>query len=169
MVGFGYDIHRLAEGESLILGGVEIPSAFGTVAHSDGDVLLHALCDALLGAAGLGDIGEHFPDTEAQYRGISSIELLRRVMDLLHQEHYRLVNVDCTLVLEKPKILPYKPAMRERIAEVCGLPLRRVSLKATTSEKLGFVGAGEGIEAYAACQIEENFGVEKKSSAGHSL
>lgn len=169
MVGFGYDIHRLAEGESLILGGVEIPSAFGTVAHSDGDVLLHALCDALLGAAGLGDIGEHFPDTDAQYRGISSIELLRRVMDLLHKENYRLVNVDCTLVLEKPKILPYKPAMRERIAEVCALPLKRVSLKATTSEKLGFVGSGEGIEAYAACQIEENISIENKSSAGHSL
>jgi 2-C-methyl-D-erythritol 2,4-cyclodiphosphate synthase len=169
MVGFGYDIHRLAEGESLILGGVEIPSAFGTVAHSDGDVLLHALCDALLGAAGLGDIGEHFPDTDAQYRGISSIELLRHVMDLLHKENYRLVNVDCTLVLEKPKILPHKPAMRERIAEVCALPLKRVSLKATTSEKLGFVGAGEGIEAYAACQIEENISIENKSSAGYSL
>jgi 2-C-methyl-D-erythritol 2,4-cyclodiphosphate synthase len=154
MVGFGYDIHRLAEGESMILGGVEIPSSFGTVAHSDGDVLLHALCDALLGAAGLGDIGEHFPDTDQQFRGISSLELLRRVMDLLAKERYRLINVDCTLVLEKPKILPFKPAMRERIAEVCGLQLQRVSLKATTSEKLGFVGAGEGIEAYAVCQIE---------------
>lgn len=154
MVGFGYDIHRLAEGESLILGGVEIPSTFGTVAHSDGDVLLHALCDALLGAAGLGDIGEHFPDTSSEYKGISSIELLRRVMDLLRNEHYMLINVDCTLVLEKPKILPYKPAMRERIAEACDLPLQRVSLKATTSEKLGFVGHGEGIEAYAICQIE---------------
>jgi 2-C-methyl-D-erythritol 2,4-cyclodiphosphate synthase len=108
-----------------------------------------------LGAAGLGDIGEHFPDTDAQYRGISSIELLRQVMALLRKEQYRLINVDCTLVLERPKILPYKPAMREKIAEVCGLPIKRVSLKATTSEKLGFVGAGEGIEAYAACQIEE--------------
>lgn len=154
MVGFGYDIHRLQEGESLILGGIEIPSSFGTVAHSDGDVLLHALCDALLGAAGLGDIGEHFPDTDAAFRGISSIDLLQRVMALLAKEGYRLINVDCTLVLEKPKILPYKPAMRERIAEACSLPVQRVSLKATTSEKLGFVGAGEGIEAYAICQIE---------------
>ncbi len=154
MVGFGYDIHRLAEGESLILGGVEIVSSFGTVAHSDGDVLLHALCDALLGAAGLGDIGEHFPDTDAAYKGISSIELLRRVIALVKKEGYQLINIDCTLVLEKPKILPYKPQMRERIAEACSLPLQRVSLKATTSEKLGFVGQGEGIEAYAVCQIE---------------
>lgn len=160
MVGFGYDIHRLAEGESLILGGVEIVSAFGTVAHSDGDVLLHALCDAVLGAAGLGDIGEHFPDTDPQYRGISSVELLRRVMALVRNEGYRLVNVDCTIVLERPKILPYKPAMRENIAEACGLAVKRVSLKATTSEKLGFVGSGEGIEAYAACQIEEIAGFE---------
>ncbi|TAE27498.1 MAG: 2-C-methyl-D-erythritol 2,4-cyclodiphosphate synthase [Candidatus Kapaibacterium sp.] len=154
MVGFGYDIHRLAEGESLILGGVEIDSSFGTVAHSDGDVLLHALCDALLGAAGLGDIGEHFPDTDAAYKGISSLELLRRVIALLEKEQYQLINVDCTLVLEKPKILPYKAQMRERIAEACSLPFQRVSLKATTSEKLGFVGQGEGIEAYAVCQIE---------------
>ena len=155
MVGFGYDIHRLAAGESLVLGGVEIPSDFGTVAHSDGDVLLHALADALLGAAGLGDIGEHFPDTDAAYRGISSLELLRRVLELVRVDGYELVNVDCTLVLEKPKILPYKAAMRARIAETCGLEPRRVSLKATTSEKLGFVGAGEGIEAYAVCQLRE--------------
>lgn len=155
MIGFGYDIHRLAAGESLILGGVEIPSDFGTVAHSDGDVLLHALADALLGAAGLGDIGEHFPDTDETYRGISSLELLRRVLDLVRAEGYELINIDCTLVLEKPKILPYKAAMRERIAGACGLELKRVSLKATTSEKLGFVGAGEGIEAYAACQLRE--------------
>lgn len=154
MVGFGYDIHRLAEGENLIIGGVEIPSAFGTVAHSDGDVLLHALCDALLGAAGLGDIGEHFPDTDAQYKGISSIELLRRVIVLVQTEQYKLINIDCTLVLEKPKILPYKAAMRENIARECGLPIQRVCLKATTSEKVGFVGRGEGVQAYAVCQIE---------------
>jgi 2-C-methyl-D-erythritol 2,4-cyclodiphosphate synthase len=154
MVGFGYDVHRLADGESLILGGVEIPSTFGTVAHSDGDVLLHAVCDALLGAVGLGDIGEHFPDTDAAYKSISSLDLLRRVMALLHERTYVLINIDATLVLERPKILPYKPAMRENIARVCGLPLERVSIKATTSEKLGFVGSGEGVQAYSVCQVE---------------
>ncbi|MCS6808392.1 MAG: 2-C-methyl-D-erythritol 2,4-cyclodiphosphate synthase [Bacteroidota bacterium] len=153
MIGFGYDIHRLAEGETLILGGIEIPSSFGTVAHSDGDVLIHALCDALLGAAGLGDIGEHFPDTDPRYRGISSIKLLRQVVGLLQGEGYTIVNIDCTLVLERPKILPYKAAMRSCIAEACGIALQRVSIKATTSEKLGFVGAGEGVEAYAICQL----------------
>jgi 2-C-methyl-D-erythritol 2,4-cyclodiphosphate synthase len=154
MVGFGYDVHRLAEGESLILGGVQIPSAFGTVAHSDGDVLLHALCDALLGALALGDIGEHFPDTDAAYKGASSMDLLRHVMVLLDERGYKIVNIDCTLVLERPKILPYKPAMRENIAQACRLPLERVSLKATTSEKLGFVGAGQGVQAYSVCQVE---------------
>jgi 2-C-methyl-D-erythritol 2,4-cyclodiphosphate synthase len=156
MVGFGYDVHRLAEGESLILGGVEIPSTFGTVAHSDGDVLLHALCDALLGAVGMGDIGEHFPDTDATYKGISSLELLRRVVALLVAQNWRIINIDVTLVLEHPKILPYKPAMRENIARACDLPLERVSIKATTSEKLGFVGSGEGVQAYSVCQVESS-------------
>jgi 2-C-methyl-D-erythritol 2,4-cyclodiphosphate synthase len=155
MVGFGYDVHRLAEGESLILGGVTIPSAIGTVAHSDGDVLLHAVCDALLGAVGLGDIGEHFPDTDVAYKGISSLELLRRVVLLLEQKGYMLINLDATLVLEKPKILPFKQAMRENIAAVCKLSLERVSIKATTSEKLGFVGAGQGVQAYCVCQVEQ--------------
>jgi 2-C-methyl-D-erythritol 2,4-cyclodiphosphate synthase len=154
MVGFGYDVHRLAEGESLILGGVEIPSTFGTVAHSDGDVLVHALCDALLGALALGDIGEHFPDTDASYKGVSSMDLLRRVVALLDERGYAIVNVDCTLVLERPKILPYKPAMRQNIAQACRLPLERVSLKATTSERLGFVGSGQGVQAYSVCQVE---------------
>lgn len=153
MVGFGYDVHRLAAGETLVLGGVSIPSDKGTVAHSDGDVLLHALCDALLGAAGLGDIGEHFPDTDERYKGISSKELLRRVFDLLEGEGYELVNLDCTLVLEKPKIAPYKTAIRESMAQVCRLPLRRVSVKATTSENLGFVGSGDGVQAYCVCEI----------------
>ncbi len=155
MVGFGYDVHRLAEGESLILGGVIIKSPFGTVAHSDGDVLLHAVCDALLGAAGLGDIGEYFPDTDAAYKGISSVELLKRVTAMLVERNYRLINLDCTLVLEQPKIMPYKAAICENIARVCGLPLERVSVKATTSEKLGFVGAGQGVQAYSVCQIEQ--------------
>jgi 2-C-methyl-D-erythritol 2,4-cyclodiphosphate synthase len=154
MIGFGYDVHRLAEGETLTLGGVAIPSTFGTVAHSDGDVLLHALADALLGALGSGDIGEHFPDTDPQYKNISSLELLRRVVQLVHDDGFRLVNLDCTLVLEQPKILPYKLQMRENIARTCALDVRRVSLKATTSERIGFVGRGDGVSAYAVCQIE---------------
>jgi 2-C-methyl-D-erythritol 2,4-cyclodiphosphate synthase len=154
MVGFGYDVHRLAAGESLILGGITIESELGTVAHSDGDVLLHAVCDALLGAAGLGDIGEHFPDTDQQYKNRASTFFLEKVMWLLKENHFKLINIDCTLVLERPKILPYKPAIRESIANICGLPVQRVSLKATTSEKIGFVGRGEGIEAYCICEIQ---------------
>lgn len=155
MIGFGYDVHALAEGESLVLGGVPIPSPIGTVAHSDGDVLLHAVCDAILGAAGLGDIGEHFPDTSAEFKNISSVELLARVMALLHKNGYELVNLDATLVLERPKISPYKVAMRETIAKVCAIPVERVSVKATTSEGMGFVGTGQGIQAYCACFIRE--------------
>lgn len=153
MVGFGYDVHRLAEGESLVLGGVAIPSPLGTVAHSDGDVLLHALCDALLGAAGLGDIGEHFPDTKEEFRDISSMTLLERVVRMLHDNGLAIVNVDATLVLESPKISPYKTSMRHNIAGMCGLPEQRVSVKATTSERLGFVGASQGIQAYAVCLL----------------
>lgn len=153
MVGFGYDVHRLAEGESLVLGGVAIESPFGTVAHSDGDVLLHAVCDALLGAAGIGDIGEHFPDTKEEFRGISSIELLARVVRLIAGEGFALVNIDCTLVMEAPKISPYKTAMRQNIANVCSLPVERVCVKATTNEKLGFVGAQQGAQAYAVCML----------------
>lgn len=153
MVGFGYDVHRLAEGESLVLGGVAIPSPIGTVAHSDGDVLLHAVCDALLGAAALGDIGEHFPDTKEEFRGISSLELLSRVTALLREAGFAPVNIDATLVLEAPKISPYKASMRQNIAEGCALPVERVSVKATTSERLGFVGAQEGVQAYCVCTI----------------
>lgn len=159
MVGFGYDVHALAEGESLVLGGVVIPSPIGTVAHSDGDVLLHAVCDALLGAAGLGDIGEHFPDTSAEFKNISSMELLARVVALLHTTGYEIVNLDATLVLERPKILPYKAAMRENIATVCTIPVQRVSVKATTSEGMGFVGTGQGVQAYCACFIRERSAV----------
>ncbi|MES2766691.1 MAG: 2-C-methyl-D-erythritol 2,4-cyclodiphosphate synthase [Bacteroidota bacterium] len=154
MVGFGYDVHRLAAGESLILGGIKIESEMGTVAHSDGDVLLHAVCDALLGAAGLGDIGEHFPDTDEKYKDRASTFFLEKVMSLLQQNHYKLINLDCTLVLEQPKILPYKSAIRKSIASICGLDVMRVSIKATTSEKVGFVGRGEGVEAYCICEIQ---------------
>lgn len=138
------------------LGGVDIPEAeAGPVAHSDGDVLLHALCDALLGAAALGDIGRHFPDTDPAYRGIDSVELLRRVVELLRSRNLHPHNVDCMLILERPKIAPYREAMRERIAEATGLPVDRVSVKATTNEGLGPIGAGEGVAAYAVVSVAE--------------
>lgn len=152
MVGFGYDVHRLAPGESLILGGVAIESEFGTVAHSDGDVLVHALMDAILGAAGMGDIGEHFPDTNEKYRGISSISLLDHTIALIEEKSYSIVNADITLTLETPKIKKYKPQMREIISKCLKIDIERVNIKATTGEKLGFVGRSEGIAAY--CIIE---------------
>lgn len=148
-VGFGYDAHRLTHGRKLILGGVEIPSAKGLDGHSDADVLLHAICDALLGAAALGDIGVHFPDADPQYRGISSVTLLARVASLLVDQGYRTINVDATLVLERPKIGPYVPAMREAIAGALAIQTDAVSIKATTNEGLGAVGAGEGAVAHA--------------------
>lgn len=154
MIGFGYDVHRLADGEMLVLGGVTIPSPFGTVAHSDGDVLLHALVDALLGAAGLGDIGEHFPDTDERWNGEPSSTFVRHAMKLVTEAGFRPINVDTTLILQAPKILSYKPAMRACIAELCGLPIERVCVKATTAEKIGAVGRGEGVEAYCVVQLE---------------
>jgi len=152
-IGLGYDVHRLAPGETLVLGGVTVDADFGTVAHSDGDVLLHAICDALLGAAALGDIGEHFPDTDPAYRGASSLDLLRRCVAAIAAKSYQAVNIDATLILEKPKILPYKQEMRSRIAEAAGLDIDAVSLKATTAERLGFVGRGDGVEAHAVVLI----------------
>ncbi len=154
MVGFGFDVHRLAEGESLVLAGVTIPSPIGTVAHSDGDVVLHALVDALLGALALGDIGEHFPDSDPQWKGASSDRFVRHAVDLVRNAGCRIVNVDATLVLESPKILPYKEQMRANIAEMCGLPLERVAMKATTSERIGYVGRKEGVHAYVICEVQ---------------
>jgi 2-C-methyl-D-erythritol 2,4-cyclodiphosphate synthase len=154
MIGLGFDVHRLAEGESLVLGGITIDSIIGTVAHSDGDVILHALVDALLGALGLGDIGEHFPDTDPRWKGAESSVFVTHAMHLLRAEGYAPINVDCTLVLQSPKILDYKPAMRERIAELCGLPIQRVSVKATTSEHLGYAGRKEGVHAWVVAQVE---------------
>jgi 2-C-methyl-D-erythritol 2,4-cyclodiphosphate synthase len=154
LVGFGYDIHRLVEGRPMILGGVRIPDADrGPAAHSDGDVLLQALCDALLGAAGLGDIGHHFPDTDPAFRNADSRDLLRRVLELLRKENATPFNVDCTLVLERPRIAPLREKMRAAIADVLELPVERVSVKATTNEKLGPVGAGEGVAAFAVATI----------------
>jgi 2-C-methyl-D-erythritol 2,4-cyclodiphosphate synthase len=153
LVGLGFDIHRLEKGRRFVAGGIVISEEIGPVAHSDGDVLLHALCDALLGAVGAGDIGEHFPDTDMQWKGISSMKLLHRVLEIVAEQSGRVQNIDATLVLEKPKILPFKQAIRASIAEACRLPLHRVSLKATTNEKLDDIGAQQGVAAYCVCTV----------------
>jgi len=153
--GFGYDIHRFVPKRKLVLGGVRIPSKFGLLGHSDADVLLHAICDALLGAAALGDIGQHFPDTDPRYKGVSSLVFLRAVRDLLQAEGFRPINVDSTLVLQAPKIAPYIPAMRRKIARALKVDVERVSVKATTNEGLGTLGAGEGCAAYAVAAVEK--------------
>lgn len=149
-IGNGYDVHRLAEGLKLTLGGVQIPHTKGCVAHSDGDVIIHALCDALLGALALGDIGRHFPDTSDEFKGIDSKILLRRTYDMIRERGYALVNADITLLLQAPKIAPYVEQMRETLSGVMGVSADAVSVKATTTERLGFTGREEGVEAYAA-------------------
>jgi len=154
MVGFGFDVHRLSEGESLVLAGVTIPSTIGTVAHSDGDVLLHALVDALLGALALGDIGEHFPDTDERWKGAPSSVFVEHAVQLITAHACHIVNVDCTLVLESPKILPYKTEMRQNIATLCALAIERVAVKATTSERIGYVGRKEGVHAWVICEVQ---------------
>lgn len=154
-IGHGYDVHRLTAGRKLILGGVEIPWELGLLGHSDADVLTHAVMDALLGAAALGDIGQHFPDTDPAYEGADSLELLRHVTDILSQNGYRIGNVDATVLAQRPKLAPYIPAMREKLAAAMGTETGRVSVKATTEEGLGFTGAGEGIAAHAVALIEE--------------
>ena len=153
-VGTGYDVHRLAEDRKLVLCGVEIPWERGLLGHSDADVALHALMDAMLGAAALGDIGKHFPDTDPQYAGISSLLLLKKTAELLQRSGYRPVNVDITVVAQQPKLLPYIPRMRRNVADALALPEDAVSVKATTTEKLGFEGRGEGISAQAVCLIQ---------------
>lgn len=153
-VGFGYDVHALAEDLRLVIGGVEVPSQRGCVAHSDGDVAIHALCDALLGAAALGDIGKLFPDTDAAYKGIDSTILLDRVCKRLGEEGYRIENVDITIALQRPKLRPHIDLMRARFAEVMGIEVGRVSVKATTTERLGFEGREEGVSAYAVALVE---------------
>ncbi len=152
-IGHGYDVHALAEGLTMTIGGVAIPHTKGMVAHSDGDVLIHALCDALLGAAALGDIGLHFPDSSQQYKGIDSTLLLRKTMDLLGENGYRVCNVDATIALQTPKLRPHIDAMRRRLAEVMELDPAQISIKATTTERLGFVGREEGVEAHAVALI----------------
>ena len=152
--GIGYDVHRLAEGRKLILGGVEIAHSHGLEGHSDADVLSHAIADALLGAIGAGDIGQHFPNTDESIRGISSIEILKRVTELLTDKRARVLNVDATLIAEAPKITPHVPAMRQKIADAIGTSQSDVSVKATTNEKLGSVGRGEGMAAIAIATVE---------------
>lgn len=149
LTGIGYDSHRLIEGRSLILGGVEIPSEFGLDGHSDADVLTHAVIDALLGAAGLGDIGEHFPDNDERYHDADSIELLQTVLPRVTAQGLELVNVDTTVVMERPKLGAYREAIRERLAVALGLAVGRVNVKASTGEGIGFVGRGEGVAALA--------------------
>ncbi len=154
-IGNGYDVHALAEGLPLWLGGVRIDSPIGCIAHSDGDVAIHALCDALIGALALGDIGKHFPDTSDEFKGIDSKILLRRVMDLIEADGWSVVNVDVTIAMQRPKLAPYIVAMRECMASIMGCSAGQVSVKATTTEKLGFVGRSEGCEVYAVALLEK--------------
>ena len=155
-IGHGYDVHRLTEGRRLVLGGVEIPWEKGLLGHSDADVLLHALMDALLGAAALGDIGQLFPDKDDAYLDADSMMLLARVAELIHEHGYTVGNVDCTVLAQRPKLAPHIPLMRQRIAETLGVSLDRVSVKATTEEGLGFTGEGLGIAAHAVALLQEN-------------
>ena len=148
-IGQGYDVHRLVEGRKLIIGGVDIPYEKGLLGHSDADVLLHAVMDALLGAAALGDIGQHFPDSDERYKGISSITLLKEVGKILQENGYMIENIDSTVIAQRPKLLPYRPQMAENIAAALGIEKEQVSVKATTEEGLGFTGTGEGISAQA--------------------
>ena len=148
-IGQGYDVHRLVEGRRLIIGGVDIPYEKGLLGHSDADVLLHAVMDALLGAAALGDIGQHFPDSDERYKGISSITLLKEVGKILQENGYMIENIDSTVIAQRPKLLPYRPQMAENIAAALGIEKEQVSVKATTEEGLGFTGTGEGISAQA--------------------
>ena len=154
-VGMGYDVHRLTEGRDLILGGVKIPYEKGLLGHSDADVLLHAIMDALLGAAALGDIGKHFPDTDEKYSGISSMKLLKHVAGLLEENLYIVENIGATIIAQKPKMRPHIAQMEENIASALGIERDRVNVKATTEEGLGFTGSGEGISAQAICALEK--------------
>ena len=152
-IGMGYDVHRLVEGRRLNMGGVEIPYEQGLLGHSDADVLLHAVMDALLGAAALGDIGKHFPDTDPAYKGISSIELLKHVGNLLEENRFLIENIDATIIAQAPKMRPHIDLMRENIAAALGIETEQVNVKATTEEGLGFTGSGEGISAQAICML----------------
>ena len=153
-IGYGYDVHRLVEGRKLIMGGVEIDYERGLLGHSDADVLLHAVMDSLLGAAALGDIGKHFPDTDERYKGISSIKLLKEVLNLINENNYCIINLDATIIAQKPKMRPYIDQMRKNIADALNMDISYVNVKATTEEGLGFTGEGLGIAANCICLIE---------------
>ncbi len=153
-IGQGYDVHRFGEGDHVMLCGVAVPHEQGLIAHSDGDVALHALCDALLGALALGDIGQHFPDTDAAYKGADSCALLQRVYQLISEKGWRLSNADITIIAQAPKVLPYREQMQQRVAQVMSVALDQISVKATTTEKLGFEGRKEGIVAQAVVLLE---------------
>ena len=154
-IGHGYDVHRLVEGRDLVLGGVKIDYEKGLLGHSDADVLLHAVSDALLGAAGLGDIGRHFPDTDPKYKGADSLELLREVYRKISEKGYRVGNIDVTMIAQRPKLKDFIPQMQENIAAAVGVTPDRVNVKATTEERLGFTGTGEGMACHAVCLLEE--------------
>lgn len=160
-IGHGYDVHRLVEGRKLIIGGVDIPYERGLLGHSDADVLTHAVMDALLGAAALGDIGLHFPDNDERFSGADSIQLLRCVIAILRSKGYSVGNIDATIIAQAPKLRPYIDMMRENIASACGLSIDDVNVKATTEEKLGFTGSGEGISAHAVALINDRLTVRK--------
>jgi 2-C-methyl-D-erythritol 2,4-cyclodiphosphate synthase len=154
-VGFGYDVHQLGEGEELWLGGILVPHSKGSIGHSDGDVLIHAICDALLGAANLRDIGVHFPDNDPSLKGIDSKILLKKTVDILASKGYAIGNIDSTICLQRPKIKDYIPVMQKTLADVMGIDIEDLSIKATTTEKLGFVGKEDGIAAYATVLVEK--------------
>lgn len=153
-IGSGYDVHRLVEERDLILGGVKIPYALGLLGHSDADVLLHAIMDSILGAAALGDIGKHFPDSDPKYKGISSIKLLTHVKELLKETGYKISNIDATIIAQAPKMAPHIPQMRENIAEALEINVNQINVKATTEEGLGFTGEGKGISSQSICLLE---------------
>jgi 2-C-methyl-D-erythritol 2,4-cyclodiphosphate synthase len=155
-IGHGYDVHVFDPDRPLFLGGVQIPHSHGLLGHSDADVLLHAICDAILGAAALGDIGRHFPDTDPAYKGISSLTLLQKAVDLVRKKGFTLINIDATLVLQKPRIAPYISEMIQRITEATGLASDAINIKGTTTEKLGFTGRQEGVAAHAVVLLKEN-------------
>ncbi len=158
-IGMGYDVHKLTEGRDLIIGGVNIPYEKGLLGHSDADVLLHAIMDALLGAAALGDIGLHFPDTDEKYKGASSMALLKRVGEMLDEHMFLIENIDATIIAQKPKMRPYIDKMRENIAGALGIEISQINIKATTEEGLGFTGTGEGISSQAICMLTSPMGL----------
>ena len=165
-IGMGYDVHRLVEGRDLIIGGVKIPYEKGLLGHSDADVLLHAIMDALLGAAALGDIGKHFPDTDPAYKGISSIKLLEKVGELLEENHVFIENIDATIIAQAPKMRPHIDTMRENIAKALLIDVGQVNVKATTEEGLGFTGSGEGISSQAICLVTTPFDLTAQAMQG---